>query len=322
MGFFSCPDWVTMSLISKAVIPAAGLGTRQYPASSGVRKEFFPLVDADGYAKPVIHMVVEEALAAAEAACIVCRPGAADEFARYFRTMPAELRHRFEGKDWAFEWSERLEALGRRLTYVEQPTQQGLGHAVWCARQWLGKDRFLVLLGDHVYVSHSGQRCSQRLCEAFGEDSVTALLPVSADGVERFGVVRGSLEDGDRLSAEGFIEKPDPQTARRECRIEGLPEGRYLAHFGMHVFTPGVLDVLEEMIRDDRRDDGEFQLTTAQDTLCRREPYHGLVMDGAHFDMGTPAGMLEAQMALALSGRLRSEAKTTWRRLNEEIEGP
>jgi len=311
-----------MSRIKKAVIPAAGLGTRQYPASSGVRKEFFPLVDADGYAKPVIHMVVEEALAAVDEVCIVCRPGAADEFARYFGAMPDELRPRFEGKEWAYEWSERLEEIGGRLTYVEQPTQEGLGHAVWCAREWVDGDRFLVLLGDHIYVSHSEKRCSQRLCESFDEGSVTALLPVPADQVHRFGVVRGSLQDETKVKAEGFIEKPDVETARRECHMEGVPEGRYLAHFGMHVFTPAVLDVLDEMIREDRRENNEFQLTTAQDILCHREPYHGLIMDGAHFDMGTPAGMLEAQMALALSGRLRSEMQTTLRRLFEEIEEP
>lgn len=311
-----------MPRIKKAVIPAAGLGTRQYPASSGVRKEFFPLVDADGYAKPVIHMVVEEALAAAQEACIVCQPGAADEFASYFSAMPDELRPRFQGKEWAYEWSEQLEEIGRRLTYVEQPTQEGLGHAVWCARDWLGGDRFLVLLGDHIYVSHTEDRCSQALCGAFEEGSVTALLPVPADQVYRFGVVRGELEHDRKVRAEGFIEKPDVETARRECRLDGVPEGRYLAHFGMHVFTPGVLDVLDEMIREDRREGGEFQLTTAQDVLCRRETYHGLIMDGAHFDMGTPAGMLEAQMALALSGRLRDEMQATWQRLTEEIERP
>ncbi|MFO7955677.1 MAG: sugar phosphate nucleotidyltransferase [Candidatus Brocadiia bacterium] len=311
-----------MPRIKKAVIPAAGLGTRQYPASSGVRKEFFPLVDADGYAKPVIHMVAEEALAAAEEACIVCQPGAADEFARYFSAMPDELRTRFEGKEWAYEWSEQLEEIGRRLTYVEQPTQEGLGHAVWCARRWVDGDRFLVLLGDHIYVSHTDRRCSQALCDAFEEGSVTALLPVPAEQVHRFGVVRGELEDDTRVRAEGFIEKPDIETVRRECRLDGVPQGRYLAHFGMHVFTPAVLDVLDEMIREDRREDGEFQLTTAQDVLCRRETYHGLVMDGAHFDMGTPAGMLEAQMALALSGRLRDEMQATWKRLTEEIQRP
>ncbi len=145
---------------------------------------------------------------------------------------------------------------------------------------------------------------------------MTALVPVGPEQLPRFGVARGRPADGDprRIVAEGFIEKPDEATARARCRIEGQPPDTYLAHFGMHVFSPGIFEVLDEMVRDDRRDRGEFQLTTAQDILCAREPYAGLVMDGVHYDIGTPAGLLEAQLALALAGRLREDVQRIWRR--------
>ena len=306
-----------MPSVKKAIIPAAGLGTRQYPATQATRKEFFPLADRDGHSKPVIQVVVEEALAGgAEEVCIVCQPDAEKDFRRYFRAMPPDLRPRFRGKDWAYEQSEKLERLGERIHYVAQERQEGLGHAVWCAREWAGGQPVLVLLGDHVYVSTSGQRCAAQLASAYNGSSVTALVPVGPDQLPRFGVVRGRLAEGDarRVVAEGFIEKPDEATARARCRIVGLPADTYLAHFGMHVFTPGIFEVLDEMVSTGRRDAGEFQLTTAQDILCAREPYAGMVMDGTHYDIGTPAGMLEAQLALALAGRLREDVQRIWRR--------
>jgi UTP--glucose-1-phosphate uridylyltransferase len=315
-----------MPRVTKAIIPAAGLGTRQYPATQATRKEFFPLADRDGFSKPVIQIVVEEALAGgAEEVCIVCQPGAEEEFRRYFRPMPEDLRARFSGKDWALEQSEQLRRLGECIRYVVQERQEGLGHAVWCAREWAGGEPVLALLGDHVYVSTTEVRCAAQLTSAYEAlgahegGSLTALVPVGPESLPRFGVARGrpADRDGRQIVAEGFIEKPDEATARTRCRIEGLPADTYLAHFGMHVFSPGIFEVLDEMVRSDRRDRGEFQLTTAQDILCAREPYAGLVMDGVHYDIGTPSGLLEAQLALAVSGRLRDDVQRIWRRTLE-----
>jgi len=306
-----------MPQVRKAIIPAAGLGTRQYPATQAARKEFFPLADRDGYSKPVIQVVVEEALAGgAEEVCIVCQPGAEEEFRRYFHAMPAELRAHFAGKDWAYGQSDHLQRLGECIHYVAQERQEGLGHAIWCARDWAGGEPVLALLGDHVYVSTTDVRCAAQLTSAYEGGSVTALVPVGPDQLPRFGVARGRPVEGDqrRIVAEGFVEKPDETTARARCRVAGLPADTYLAHFGMHVFSPGIFEVLDEMVGSGLREGGEFQLTTAQDILCAREPYAGLVMDGVHYDIGTPAGMLEAQIALAVAGRLRDDVRRIWRR--------
>ncbi|MFW6189062.1 MAG: sugar phosphate nucleotidyltransferase [Planctomycetota bacterium] len=306
-----------MPELKKAVIPAAGLGTRQYPASSGVRKEFFPLVDRDGRTKPVLQVVVEEALAAGvDEVCIVCQPGAESDFRDYFYSIPDTLRPRFEGKGWALQQSEHLRELGRRLSYVEQPEQEGLGHAVWCAREWADGDPVLVLLGDHVYVSTTDHRCAAQLADRFEGPSITALVPVGPEELSRFGVVGGALRCGDArmVEAECFLEKPEEQQAREHCRIEGLPEDTYLVHFGMHAFSPSIFEVLDQMVAEGRRENGEFQLTTAQNVLCRREEYRGLIMDGHHYDTGTPAGMLEAELALALSGEMAGEVREIWAR--------
>lgn len=306
-----------MTTVRKAVVPAAGLGTRQYPATSYVRKELFPLVDRDGYTKPMVQIAVEEALAAGvEQVCLVTQPGGEEDILKHFQPIPESQRDRFTGKEWAFEQSRKLKEVADRLRFVEQSSQEGLGHAVWCAREWVGREPFLVLLGDHVFVSYGSTRCAANLLEQYEGGSLTALNVVGSEELSRFGIARGRLEDrnGRRVEVNGFTEKPDPRTARRECRIEGMPEGRYGSHFGMHVFSPAIFEVLDEMIRADRREGGEFQLTTAQDVLCRQEQYEGVLMDGLRYDIGTPVGLLEAQMALALSSPLRDEVRRKWKR--------
>jgi UTP--glucose-1-phosphate uridylyltransferase len=205
--------------------------------------------------------------------------------------------------------------MGERLSFVVQDRQEGLGHAIWCARDWIGREPFLVVLGDHVFVSTSGQRCAAQLVGAFSGQSITALAVVGEEELPGFGVARGrmSAERPGLLHVEGFAEKPDAEVARAQYSVEGVPEGKYLAHFGMHLFTPAMLEVLGEMIATGRRGGAEYQLTAAQDILCNREPYMGLVVEGMRYDMGTPAGMIGAQMALALAGDLGAEAERLWR---------
>lgn len=310
--------------VRKAVIPAAGLGTRQYPATSYLRKGFFVLVDRDGYARPAIQLVVEEALAAGvEEVCIVCRPETELACRAHFSPLAGPLRERLAGDERAVRQSKRLEDIGRRLHFVTQTSQDGLGHAVWCAREWVGDEPFLTLLGDHVFVSRTGRRCAAQLLDAFDGHSVTALTPVGEAGLSGFGAARGRLVDAAAglVAVEGFVEKPPLDVARRSCRVEGLPEGRYLVHFGMHVFRPGVMEVLDGMIAADRRERGEFQLTAAQDALCRLGPYRGRIIEGARYDIGTPMGLLEAQMALALAGPYRDTVEEMWRRAREPLPG-
>jgi len=306
-----------MATVRKAVIPAAGTGTRQYPATSHLRKEFFPLVDRDGYSKPVIQIAVEEAMEAGiEQMCIVAQPGTEEQFRSHFRGIPDELRDRYEGKDWAFSLSRKLEGMGERLSFVEQPQQQGLGHAIWCAREWVGDEPFMALLADHVFISTGATRCAAQLMQAYQKGSMTALTLIGVEELSRFGVACGRLSEGSRREVQitGFREKPPLEVARRECSIVGIARDRFLAHFGMHIFSPGIFEVLEEMIRSERRERGEFQLTTAQHILCKKEPYSGLVMDGWRYDIGTPLGLLEAQMALALAGPRRKDVEELWQK--------
>src|SRR5213078_4250670 len=134
-----------MAKVRKAVITAAGRGTRQYPASTAVQKEMFPLVDRDGLAKPVIQIIGEEAIdAGIEEICIITQPGEEKYYREYFRRMSDEEAKQFRGKDWAILESEKLGAFGERIHFAEQKSPEGFGHAVFQAKEFVGNEPFLL----------------------------------------------------------------------------------------------------------------------------------------------------------------------------------
>src|SRR5437016_5312205 len=225
----------------KAVITAAGRGTRQYPASTAVQKEMFPLVDRDGLTKPVIQIIGEEAIESGiEEICIITQPGEEKLYREYFRRLDDEMVKCFRGKDWAILESEKLGAFGERLHFAEQASPEGFGHAVFQARAFVGDDPFLLLLGDHVYISDTKDRCARQLIRVYEQyllDAVTGVQPTLERLLHLFGVIRGLPIDPAKgiYKAELIIEKPTIETAREKLATPGLPAGNYLAHFGMHV---------------------------------------------------------------------------------------
>src|SRR5215207_8148533 len=227
-----------MPKVRKAVITAAGRGTRQYPASTAVQKEVFPLVDRDGLTKPVIQIIAEEALdSGIEQICIITQPGEEALYRDYFRRMNDEESKSFRGKDWAILESERLGSLGDRISFGEQATADGFGHAVYQAKQFVGDEPFLLLLGDHVYISEVKDRCARQLIKVFEQymlDAVTGVQPTVERQLHLFGTIRGGPIEPNKgiYRAELIIEKPSIETAREKLATPGLPAGNYLAHFG------------------------------------------------------------------------------------------
>src|SRR4051794_10644051 len=246
-----------MARVRKAVITAAGKGTRQYPASTAVQKEMFPMVDRDGLTKPVIQIIGEEAIdSGIEEICIITQPGEEQQYRGYFKRMSdAEVR-RFRGKDWAILESEKLGAFGERLSFAEQQTPDGFGHAVYQAKRFVGTEPFLLLLGDHVYVSDIKDRCALQLIRVYEQymlEAVTGVQPTLERLLHLFGVIRGNPLDARKgiYRAESIVEKPSIETARESLATAGLPAGNYLAHFGIHVFSPKIFDSLEYLIKND-----------------------------------------------------------------------
>lgn len=303
-----------MSKVRKAVITAAGRGTRQYPASTAVQKEMFPLVDRDGLTKPIIQIIGEEAIdSGIEEICIVTQPGDEKQYREYFRRLDADMVKAFRGKDWAIVESEKLGEFGERLHFAEQHSPEGFGHAVYQAKAFVGDEPFLLLLGDHVYISDTKDRCARQLVSVFEKNSLDAISAVQPT-VERllhlFGVIRGMPIEADKgiFKAELILEKPSIELARTSLVTPGQPAGNYLAHFGMHVFSPRIFESLEYLIKNDIRERNEFQLTVAQEHLRREtEKYWCLIAHGRRYDTGIPYGLMETQLALALSGIHRAE---------------
>ncbi len=317
-----------MKKVKKAVITAAGRGTRQYPASSAVQKEMFPLVDTDGLAKPVIQIIGEEAIAAGvEEICIVTQPGDEEHYRQYFKRMSEETLRAFRGKDWAILQSEKLQEFGERLTFVSQDSPEGYGHAVYQARKFVGDDAFLLMLGDHIYISANGDNCATQLIRKYGEAGVKAMSAVQATPAKMlhlFGTIKGRAIDVARglYHVEAIKEKPSEEYAAAELQSAGLVPGQYLCHFGMHVFPPALFEALEHHIANNLREKGEIQLTSSQDYLRTQllgpDDYGACTINGQRFDTGIPYGIMETQIALALAGKHRAEIVESIARLLAE----
>jgi len=299
--------------VRKAVIPAAGFGTRMFPATKAVKKELFPLITPDGVAKPIILAIVEEAVSAGiEEIGLIVQAGDESFYEDFFSNLPPpELYNRLPDKAKAF--CHYLQELGKRLTFLPQQEQEGFGHAVYCAREWVGDEPFLLLLGDHIYVSNSDAPCSQQLIEAFergGKRSVVGVYFAAAEEVSHYGTVTGEWLDEEMrlLQVSEFAEKPSLDYARSNLVTPGVGPDRFVCVYGQYVLTPGVFTQLQLQIDADIREFGEIQLTTALESLRQEEGMLGCVIDGEHYDTGLPETYLASITALHARGR-ESERK-------------
>jgi UTP--glucose-1-phosphate uridylyltransferase len=293
--------------ISKAVITAAGRGARQYPASDTVQKAMLPLVDRDGLTKPVLQIIAEEALESGiEEICVVTAPGDEAVYRSHFRNYAANLRSTYKGVDWAEEQARRFVELEQRLRFTVQPEAEGYGHAVWCARTFVGKQPFLLLLGDHLYVSSERRRCARQLLElaAVENCAVSAVQATREHLINQYGTLTGRRlpQRPDVYAIDEIIEKPNPTLAELRLQVPGLRAGHYLCFFGMHVLTPSVFDLLDDLVSRNVRELGQIQLTTALNALARQERYLALETRGSRFNLGVKYGVVEAQIALAMGG--------------------
>jgi UTP--glucose-1-phosphate uridylyltransferase len=185
---------------------------------------------------------------------------------------------------------------------------------VFQAKEFVGSDPFLLLLGDHVYISDIKDRCARQLVRVYEQymlDAVTGVQPTIERQLHLFGTIRGEPVEPNKgiYRAQLIVEKPSIEQAREQLATPGLPAGNYLAHFGMHVFSPRIFDSLEYLIKNDVREKGEIQLTAAQEHLRQQSngKYWIVVTQGQRYDTGIPYGLMETQLALALNGIHRTE---------------
>jgi UTP-glucose-1-phosphate uridylyltransferase/mevalonate kinase len=282
--------------VRKAVIPAAGFGTRLFPATKATKKELFPIVDRDGIAKPAILLIVEEALSAGiEEVIIIVQEHDLEAFRSFFNVQVTIENYNKLPRHFR-EYAQRILEMGRHVSFAIQDTQEGFGHAVYSAREAVGNEPFLLMLGDHLYRACGEQACAQQLVEAYNQHgiSVLGLRRTLEDQIANFGTATGVwLEENRLLNISEFAEKPTVDYARNNLRLAGFPEDEYLTVFGQYIIDPRIFDYLEEHIKNNVRERGEFQLTSALDRLRQENGFLGVIVDGQRFDIGLPTYYLE-----------------------------
>jgi len=274
-----------MSRIRKAIFPVAGLGTRFLPATKAMPKEMLPVVD-----RPLIQHVVDEARQAGIEHFIFVtgrnKGVIEDHFDRQFElemTLLERQKHKI------------LDYLNQDLpgpgstSFTRQQEPLGLGHAVWCARELLGREPFALLLPD-VLVQHQ-QGCLAQMIEAArglpANANIVAVEEVPRDRVDQYGVVGVGERKGKMFSITSMVEKPAPDRA---------PSNLILT--GRYILQPEILDALS---RQERGTGGEIQLTDAMIQLAQSQPFYGLQFDGRSFDCGSKIGFLAANVSYALA---------------------
>jgi UTP--glucose-1-phosphate uridylyltransferase len=264
--------------VKKAVITAAGESQRALPLQT--------LIDHDGEEKPVLAILVEQILLAhVEEICVIVSPGAESSYGNAVRKHLGHVR------------------------FVPQREARGYGHAVWCAREFLVGEPFLHLVSDHLYVNAVGVAPAERLLEtAEAEECSVSTVQITREGLlPNFGAVGGRRVAGRQglYRVETVLEKPTPTEAEQKLGIPGLRAGYYLCFFGMHVLTPGLIDILGRQL--EAAAGSRVSLSGALAELARQEQYLAIEEPHRRYDIGARYGLLTAQLALALNGRDRSE---------------
>jgi UTP--glucose-1-phosphate uridylyltransferase len=265
--------------VKKAIITAAGRNQRTLPLQT--------LVDRDGTQKTALAIIIDEVRRAGiEEICVVIFPG---DQAAYATAAGSQAS---------------------RLQFVEQPAPRGYGHAIHCAREFAGNEPFLLLVGDHLYLSHGPKSCAQQLLEVAAAEacSVSAVQATHESKLPYYGTVSGRLVSAKQrlYEVEDVAEKPTPTEAEQKLIVPGLRAGHYLCFFGMHVLTPSVMDLLGQALAAGG-EGSKAHLSSALAKLATVERYLAFELQGRRYDIGVKYGLLIAQMALALSGDDRDE---------------
>jgi UTP--glucose-1-phosphate uridylyltransferase len=262
--------------IKKAVITSAGPNQRKLPVQT--------LRDQHGKERSVLELLIDEIVhAGIDDVCVVVYPGDENTY-----------------KQILSEHSDRV-------VFIHQPEPLGYGHALFCASSFTGKDPFLHLVGDHLYVKRTNMNIAKHLVEVSEKNScsVSTVQSTRESLITQYGTVSGSRKQGfdDLYLIDTVIEKPTPTLAEQKLMVPGLRAGHYLCFFGMHVLSGTIMEILEAHIKENKGD--MTGLSEALNELASKEQYLALEKTDMRFNMGTRYGLMKAQLAIALTGQDR-----------------
>ena len=278
--------------VRKAIIPVAGFGTRLYPASRALKKDFFPIPDKDGMVKPVILILLEELMKSGiEEVCLVL--GSEEERLKYrdFFEMPLSEEHLHKLSPEMQEYENKILSIGKKLRYVYQKEKRGFGHAVYQAADFANSEPVLLLLGDTLYRSETGKPCALQLIEKYEQYNklMVSIHPVPLAEVSHYGILSGSWEDKNEtvLNISQMNEKPKASYAEEFLGVKCKDGDRkYMSVFGQYILTPEVFDQLRSDIANAIDSNKEIELTSALDKVREMSGMIGVQLQGHMFDMG------------------------------------
>lgn len=280
--------------IRKAVIPVAGFGTRLYPSTRMLKKDFFPIVDKDGFVKPIILILLEELIESGiEEICIVI--GSEEErqlYREFFETsLPEEHIDKLKPELRTYE--KKIHRIGERLRFVYQHEKRGFGHAVYQSVEFAAGEPVLLLLGDTIYRSNTNKSCTRQFIEAFEKfnSPMVSIHPIPLEDVSHYGILYGNWETNQEkfMHIEKFVEKPTIAYAEENLGVR-IKEGniKYFSVFGQYILTPEVYGQLKRDIETNADSSKEIELTSAIEKVRKSTGLVGAVLDGRMYDMGKP----------------------------------
>jgi UTP--glucose-1-phosphate uridylyltransferase len=267
--------------VRKAVIPAAGLGTRLLPSTKAMPKEMLPIID-----KPTIQYIIEEAVESGIKDIIIVTGKGKKAIEDHFDTsMLLEETLKNKGKITILNEMQNISQLAN-IHYIRQGVPKGLGHAIWCARNFVGNEPFAVLLGDTLIKEK--KPCLKEMIRLFEEchSSIIGVKRVNESDVSKYGIVDVTKGNGPLFNIQNLVEKP---------KIEDAPSD--LAIFGRYILTPKIFDLLA---KQERGVGNEIQLTDALQTMLKYENVYAQIFEGKSYDIGEKLGYLKTIIEFAI----------------------
>ena len=267
--------------VKKAIIPAAGLGTRFLPATKSQPKEMLPIVD-----KPTLQYIIEEAIESGiEEILIVTGRNKKSIEDHFDRSVELELELEQKGKKEMLNMVKNISNMVN-IHYIRQKEPKGLGHAIYCAKSFIGNDPFAVLLGDDIVDADTP--CLKQMIDAYDEykTSILGVQEVARENVDKYGILDVKHIEDRVYKVKDMVEKPS---------VEEAPSN--IAILGRYIITPEIFNILENQ---EPGKGGEIQLTDALQTLATKEAIYAYNFEGRRYDVGDKLGFLEATVDFAL----------------------
>ena len=270
-------------VVKKAVIPAAGLGTRFLPATKAQPKEMLPIVD-----KPTLQYMIEEAVASGVEEILIITGRNKKSIEDHFdKSVELELELENKGKTDLLEIVRGISNMVN-IHYIRQKEPKGLGDAIYCARYFIGDEPFAIMLGDDMVDNGQGPPCLKQLIDAYEDHnaSILGVQEVDKENTDKYGIIDGQKLSDNIYKVKALVEKPDPDQAPSNVAI-----------LGRYIITPQIFDILGQIPPGKN---GEIQLTDALEILKDKEDMYAYVFEGRRYDLGDKLGFLQATVDAAL----------------------